>query len=72
MDFEIDFLGYNFFQKLQNSVDIITSFSYKFSKPLEKSLALGWPDQDNVETYYYYPVLHSFNINTMFAIQLSG
>ena len=29
LDLEIDFLGYNFFQKLQNSVDIITSFSYK-------------------------------------------
>ncbi len=71
LDLEIDFLGYNFFQNLQNSVDIITSFSYKLSKPLEKSLASGWPDQNSIETYYYYPVLHSYNINTLFAVQLS-
>ena len=71
IDLEIDFLGYNFFQKLQNSIDIITSFSYKLSKPFKKTVALDWPEQGNEETYYYYPIFHSYNINTMFAIQFS-
>ena len=71
MDLEIDFLGYNFLKNIQNSIDVITSLSYKLSKPLEKSLALNWPNQDSEELYYYYPVFHSYNINTMFCLQFS-
>ena len=47
IDIEIDFLGYNFFHRLQNSIDIITSLSYKFSGPLNKTIAIGWPDNNN-------------------------
>ena len=71
MDLEIDFLGYNFLKNIQNSIDIITSLSYKLSKPLEKSLALNWPNQDSEELYSYYPVFHSYNINTMFSLHFS-
>ena len=30
LDLEVDFLGYNFFKKIQNSIDIITSLGYKY------------------------------------------
>ena len=71
IDLEIDFLGYNFFRKLQNSVDIISSFSYRLSKPLNKTLALGWPNDSININYYYYPVLNTYSINNMFSIQIS-
>ena len=69
LDLEIDFLGYNFFKKIQNSVDIITSLGYKLSKPLNKTLAIGWPNQNNQEAYFYYPVIHNYKINTTFIVQ---
>ena len=71
LDLEVDFLGYNFFKKIQNSIDIITSLGYKLSKPLKKTLATGWPSQNIQETYFYYPVIHNYKINTMFVIQYS-
>ena len=52
IDIEIDFLGYNFSQTA-NSIDIITSLSYKFSGPLNKTIATGWPDNNNSSYYYY-------------------
>ena len=71
IDLEIDFLGYNFFKKFQNSIDIITSLSYKLNKPFKKALAPNWPNLDNENIFYYYPVLHSYNINAMFSFQFS-
>ena len=52
IDFEIDFLGYNFLKNAQNSIDIISGFGYKFSRPLAKAPIDNWFD-DN-EQYYYY------------------
>ena len=69
IDFQIDFLGYNFFKNIQNSVDIITSLGYKLSKPLDKTLAVGYPNSNNQGIYFYYPVMHNYKVNTTFAFQ---
>ena len=70
IDLEINFLGYNLFQKLQNTVDIIMMLGYKLSKPLTMmQIDLDWPNSDDL--YYYYPVLHNYKISTIFAMQPS-
>ena len=70
IDIEIDFLGYNFFHRLQNSIDIITSLSYKFSGPLNKTIATGWPDNNN-SSYYYYPITNHYKINSQLSLQIT-
>ena len=61
LDFEIDFLGYNFLKNVQNSVDIISGFGYRFTRPLAKAPVDNWFD-DN-QRYYYYPVAGTFKFN---------
>ena len=67
LDFEIDFLGYNFLKNVQNSVDIISGFGYRFTRPLAKAPVDNWFD-DN-QRYYYYPVAGTFKFNLTFMIQ---
>jgi len=64
INFEIDFLGYNFFKNTQNFIDIVSGFGYKFSRPLSKAPIDNWFD-DN-EEYYYYPVAGTFKFNITF------
>ncbi|MBI45533.1 MAG: hypothetical protein CMG66_05155 [Candidatus Marinimicrobia bacterium] len=67
LDFEIDFLGYNFLKNVQNSIDIISGFGYRFSRPLTKAPIDNWFD-DN-QRYYYYPVAGTFKFNLTFMVQ---
>jgi len=67
---EIDFLGYNFFKKLENSVDIIFSLGYKLNKPLLKSEYINDWINDN-EVYRYYPVMHTLKLNSTFILHRS-
>ena len=75
--FEIDFLSYNFFKKIQNSVDITIGLGYKLRKPSTKVLIPY--DENNLESnwfeddrkLFFNPVIHSININTNFIFQLS-
>ena len=69
IELEVDFLGYNFFRNLQNSIDVICSFGYKLSKPMQKSIIEDWFSND--KTYYYYPTFHNLKFNTTFKMQLS-
>ena len=67
IDFEIDFLGYNFLKNTQNFVDIISGFGYKFNRPLTKAPVDNWFDNNN--QYYYYPVKGTFKFNLTFISQ---
>ena len=77
ISFEIDFLAYNFFKKLQNSIDITIGVGYKLRKP--KSKVLIPYDENNPENnwfednskIFFNPVIHGLNINTNFIVQLS-
>ena len=76
--FEIEFLSYNFFKKLQNSVDITIGLGYKLRKPSTKVLIPY--DENNLENnwfeddrkLFFNPVIHSININTNFIFQISN
>jgi len=79
--FEIDFLSYNFFKDLQNTVDIMFGLGYKLRKPSSKSIipyVEGNPDNwfsdsGNIkETVYYNPTIHNFNLNTTFIFQATN
>ena len=79
--FEIDFLSYNFFKNLQNTVDIMFGFGYKLRKPSSKSIipyVEGDPDNwfsglGNIsETVYYNPTIHNLNFNTTFIFQATN
>ena len=79
--FEIDFLSYNFFKDLQNTVDIMFGLGYKLRKPSSKSIipyVEGNPDNwfsdlGNIkETVYYNPTIHDFNLNTTFIFQATN
>ena len=67
INLEIDFLGYNFFKNLENSIDIIFSLGYKLNKPLSKSPNIDDWIVDN-ESYRYYPVSNTLKLNTTFIM----
>jgi hypothetical protein len=67
VNLEIDFLGYNFFKNLENSIDIIFSLGYKLNKPLSKSPNIDdWILDD--DSYRYYPVSNTLKLNTTFIM----
>jgi len=65
---KIDFLEYNFFKKLQNTVDIGFGFGYSYKQPLLKAPIIDWFSNSN--KYYYNPIIQSFNFNTSFTFFL--
>lgn len=67
INLEIDFLGYNFFKNLENSIDIILSLGYKLNKPLSKSPNIDdWISDD--KSYRYYPVSNTLKLNATFIV----
>tara|TARA_Y100000590_G_C15690025_1_gene1003092 strand:- start:424 stop:2205 length:1782 start_codon:yes stop_codon:yes gene_type:complete len=67
---EIDFLGYNFFNKLENKVDFIIGLGYKITKPTSIINMDAWAD-DNSNKYDYNPIVQELNINSTLAMQWS-
>ena len=66
---EVDFLSYNFFKKLQNTIDIQLGFSYKFNQVFEKALVEpNWIELNN-SSLYLRPTFHSLGFKTHYAYQ---
>ena len=43
--------------------------SYKFSGPLNKTIATGWRDNNN--SSYYYPITNHYKINSQLSLQIT-